>query len=350
LGERLGAAAGLTLVSAPAGFGKTTLLTEWLAAGGRKAAWLSLDERDNDPASYWAYLIAALKTAAPDVGAASSSLLRSSQAPIEAVLSALLNDLDAVEYDVVLVLDDYHVIEACEIHDGMTFLVEHLPPQLQLVIASRVDPPLPLARMRARGELVEIRSAELRFTADEVAEYLNGAMGLALTASDVAALEGRTEGWIAALQLAALSMQGRDDVSGFIAGFAGDDRYIVDYLARRCCSASPRRSRTSCSGPPSSTASAGRSVMPSPGRTVARTGSPRSSAATSSSSRSTTSAGGTGITNSSPTSSKRTCSTSNPTSSASCTNAPVRGTRRTASAPRRSAIPLQQRISTERRH
>jgi LuxR family maltose regulon positive regulatory protein len=241
LGERLAGATGLTLVSAPAGFGKTTLLTEWLAVDGRAAAWLSLDERDNDSASYWSYLVAALKTAAPGVGATAVSLLQSSQPPIEAVLSALLNDLSAIEYDVVLVLDDYHVIEAREIHDGMTFLVEHLPPQVQLVIASRADPALPLARLRARGELVEIRSADLRFTADEVAEYLNGVMGLALTAQDVAVLEGRTEGWIAALQLAALSMQGRDDVSGFIAGFAGDDRYIVDYLAEEVLQRQPEQ-------------------------------------------------------------------------------------------------------------
>ncbi|GAA3560518.1 LuxR C-terminal-related transcriptional regulator [Kribbella ginsengisoli] len=239
LGERLSAGTGLTLVSAPAGFGKTALLTEWLGEDGRKAAWLSLDERDNEPASYWSYLVAALRTAVPDVGAAALSLLQASRPPVEAVLSTLLNDLEAVEYDVVLVLDDYHVIERREIHDGMAFLVEHLPPQIRLVIASRVDPPLPLARMRARGELVEIRSAELRFTADEVAEYLNGVMGLALTTHDVAVLEGRTEGWIAALQLAALSMQGRDDVSGFIAGFAGDDRYIVDYLAEEVLQRQP---------------------------------------------------------------------------------------------------------------
>ncbi|GAA0944824.1 LuxR C-terminal-related transcriptional regulator [Kribbella koreensis] len=240
LGERLSAGTGLTLVSAPAGFGKTALLTEWLGEDGRKAAWLSLDERDNEPASYWSYLVAALRTVVPDVGAAALSLLQASRPPVEAVLSTLLNDLEAVEYDVVLVLDDYHVIERREIHDGMAFLVEHLPPQIRLVIASRVDPPLPLARMRARGELVELRSAELRFTADEVAEYLNGVMGLALTAHDVAVLEGRTEGWIAALQLAALSMQGRDDVSGFIAGFAGDDRYIVDYLAEEVLQRQPQ--------------------------------------------------------------------------------------------------------------
>ena len=130
-----------------------------------------------------------------------------------------------------LVLDDYHVIEAPEVHDGMAFLLEHQPPQLHLVLATRVDPPLPLAQLRARGQLVEVRAADLRFTADEAAAYLNGSMGLGLSADDVAALEGRTEGWIAALQLAALSLQGRDDASAFIAGFAGDDRYIVDYLA-----------------------------------------------------------------------------------------------------------------------
>ena len=247
LSERLsrGAESTLTLVSAPAGFGKTTLLAEWLAAApadGRSAAWLSLDQRDNDPASFWTYLIAALQTVAPGVGAGALALLQSPQPPIEAVLATLLNDLGAVPNDVVLVLDDYHVIDARDVQDGMAFLLEHLPPQMHLVIASRADPALPLARLRARGELVEIRAADLRFTPDEAAAYLNEVMGLELTAQDVAALEGRTEGWIAALQLAALSMQGRDDVAGFIAGFAGDDRYIVDYLVEEVCSASPSMS------------------------------------------------------------------------------------------------------------
>jgi LuxR family transcriptional regulator, maltose regulon positive regulatory protein len=223
----------LTVVSAPAGFGKTTLLAEWLAAvsaAGRSVAWLSLDKGDNDPVLFWTYLIGALQTAADGVGGHARSLLQSPQPPIEAVLATLLNDLSASSNDVVLVLDDYHVIEAGDVQDGMAFLLEHLPPQLHLVIAGRADPALPLARLRGRGELVEIRAADLRFTPDEAAAYLNGVMGLALTAPDVAALEGRTEGWIAALQLAALSIQGRDDVAGFIAGFAGDDRYIVDYL------------------------------------------------------------------------------------------------------------------------
>ena len=146
--------------------------------------------------------------------------------------------------DIVLVLDDYHVIDARDVQDGMAFLLEHLPPQIHLVIASRADPALPLARLRGRGELVEIRAADLRFTLDEAAAYLNDVMGLALTAEEVAALEGRTEGWIAALQLAALSMQGRDDIAAFIAGFAGDDRYIVDYLAEEVLQRQPEDVRS----------------------------------------------------------------------------------------------------------
>jgi LuxR family maltose regulon positive regulatory protein len=239
LSERLdrGAASKLMLVSAPAGFGKTTLLTEWLAArptlpgGERLAAWLSLDRGDNDPASFWTYLISALRTVASGVGGSALALLHAPQpAPVETVLTTLLNDLAVIADDIVLVLDDYHVIDARDVQDGMAFLLDHLPPRLHLVIVSRADPALPLARLRARGELVETRAAELRFTTDEAAAYLNEMMGLQLTARDVAALEGRTEGWIAALQLAALSMQGRDDVAGFITSFAGDDRYVVDYL------------------------------------------------------------------------------------------------------------------------
>ena len=250
LSERLdrGSALKLMLVSAPAGFGKTTLLTEWLAAGPaapageRLAAWLSLDRADNDPASFWTYVIAALRTAASGVGESALALLQAPRPPpIETVLTALLNDLGATAGDIVLVLDDYHVIDAREVQDGMAFLLDHLPPQLHVVIASRADPALPLARWRARGELAEIRAAELRFTPDEAAAYLNEMMGLRLTARDVAALEGRTEGWIAALQLAALSMQGRDDVAGFIAGFAGDDRYVVDYLAEEVLQRQPER-------------------------------------------------------------------------------------------------------------
>jgi len=248
LTERLSRAgeSALTLVSAPAGFGKTTLLTDWLTdapANRRVTAWLSLDSGDNDPALFWAYVIAALQTAAPGVGQGALALLAPTESPKEAFVVTLLNDLAALSDDVVLVLDDYHVIEEPGIRDVMTYLVENLPPQIRLVIASRADPALPLARLRARGELVEIRAADLRFTLDEAAAYLNEVMGLNVTPGDVAALEGRTEGWIAALQLAALSMRGRDDVGGFIAGFAGDDRYIVDYLVGEVLQRQPEHVR-----------------------------------------------------------------------------------------------------------
>jgi LuxR family maltose regulon positive regulatory protein len=241
----------LTLVSAPAGFGKTTLLTEWLAewlaaapAGERCTAWLSLDPRDNDPALFWRYLVAALDAAAPGVGTNALLLLQSSQPPTEAVLATLLNDLNTLTKDVVLVLDDFHVIEATEVQNGMAFLLEHLPARIHLVLAARADPSLPLARLRGRGELVEVRAADLRFTSDEAATYLSEVMGLTLTEQDVEALEDRTEGWIAALQLAALSMQGRDEVAAFIAGFAGDDRYIVDYLAEEVLQRQPEQVRS----------------------------------------------------------------------------------------------------------
>ena len=250
LSDRLdrGAASKLTLVSAPAGFGKTSLLAEWLASrsaaadSARSAAWISLDRGDNEPATFWTYVIAALRTVAPGVGASALTLLESPQPPpIETVLTQLLNDLGAVAGDIVLVLDDYHVIDAREVQESMAFLLDHLPPQLHLVLAGRADPALPLARLRARGELVEARAADLRFTLDEAAAYLNEMMGLELGAADVAALEGRTEGWIAALQLAALSMQGRADVAGFIAGFAGDDRYVVDYLVEEVLQRQPEQ-------------------------------------------------------------------------------------------------------------
>jgi LuxR family transcriptional regulator, maltose regulon positive regulatory protein len=248
--ERLsrGAETKLTLISAPVGFGKTTLLAAWLAAtpeAERSTAWLSLDPGDNQASTFWPNLIAALQTVAPGVGAAALSLLQGPQPPpIETALAPLLNELGAVPTDVVLVLNDYHVVDAHDVQDGMAFLLEHLPPQIHLVIATRADPALPLARLRASGELVEIRAADLRFTPDEAAAYLNEVMGLDLASGDVAALEGRTEGWIAALQLAALSIQGREDVAGFVAGFAGDDRDIVDYLVEEVLQRQPEHVRS----------------------------------------------------------------------------------------------------------
>ena len=202
-------------------------------------AWLSLDHRDNDPALFWTYLVTAMRAAVPDLGEAALPLFASPAASTDAALAALLNEIETLPHDLVLALDDYHVIESPEVHEGMAFVLEHQPPQLHLVIVTRVDPPLPLAQLRAGGQLVEVRANELRFTSDEAANYLNESMDLRLSDDDVAALEGRTEGWIAALQLAALSLQGRTDASAFIAGFAGDDQYIVDYLAEEVLSRQP---------------------------------------------------------------------------------------------------------------
>lgn len=233
LTERLnrGVESTLTLISAPAGFGKSTLLAEWREASSThdgSTAWLSLDAGDSDPAVFWVNLTTALRTVVPSLGGDRDSRIDS--VGTGAQLTSLLNELAALPGDLVLVLDDYHSIDSREVHEGMAHLLDHLPSQVHVVIATRADPPLPLALMRVRGELVEIRVADLRFTPDEAAAYFNDVMALDLEVTDVTALEDRTEGWIAALQLAALSMQGRDDVAGFIAEFAGDDRYIVDYL------------------------------------------------------------------------------------------------------------------------
>ena len=235
----------LALISAPAGFGKTTLVSDWLAGCGRPAAWLSLDEGDSDPTRFLAYLVAALQTIAPNIGEGVLDALRSPQAPpTESILTALLNEIAALEDDFVLVLDDYHAIDARPVDDALAFLLEHLPPRMHLVIATREDPNLPLAQLRVRGQLAELRAADLRFAASEAAEFLKGTMGLNLSAEDIAALETRTEGWIAGLQLAALTMQGRENVTGFVRAFAGDNRYIVDYLVEEVLRRQPERIRS----------------------------------------------------------------------------------------------------------
>ena len=233
-----GLSARLTLVSAPAGFGKTTLLAQWLQRSGDggparpPVAWVSLDARDSDPGTFWSYVLTALQSAMPHVGGQELlPLLRGSdRPPVQQVLVALLNELAVDPTDVVLVLDDYHVIESREIDEAMSFLLEHAPPGLHVVLTSRSDPAMPLARLRARRELVEVRVTDLRFTPDEAATYLIDTMGLRLQPSQVRILERRTEGWIAALQLAALSLSKREDVDSFVSGFTGDYRYIVDYL------------------------------------------------------------------------------------------------------------------------
>jgi LuxR family maltose regulon positive regulatory protein len=221
----------LTLISAPAGFGKTTLVGEWLAASKRPTAWLSLDAGDNDPTRFLTYLVAALQTLAPHIGASVLGGLQSPQpAAPDALLTALVNDIAALPDGCILVLDDYHVINARPIDQALTFLLERLPPQMHLVIVTREDPRLPLARLRARGQLSELRVADLRFTTDEAAGFLNQVMGLSLSTEDIAALETRTEGWIAGLQLAAISLQGHRDTSSFIQSFTGSHRFVMDYL------------------------------------------------------------------------------------------------------------------------
>jgi LuxR family maltose regulon positive regulatory protein len=219
----------LTLVSAPAGFGKTTLVSAWAASSGRPVAWLSLDEGDNDPARFLAYLAAALRTVGVEIEEGESADV-GTPAAAEGFLTALINQVAAAPEPLILVLDDYHLVTAQPVHDALTFLLDHLPSQMHLAIATRADPPLPVARLRGRGQLTELRLADLRFTPEEAAEFLERVMGLALSGDDVAALASRTEGWVAGLQMAALSLQGQDDVSKFIAAFTGSNRYILDYL------------------------------------------------------------------------------------------------------------------------
>lgn len=231
--ERLdeGSQSRLTLISAPAGFGKTTLAAEWIASIGRPAAWLSLDEGDSEITRFLLYLVAALQTIDATIGKDLSAALRAPQPPsAESTLTTLLNQIAGLPEGIVLVLDDYHLADGAPIDQALAFLVEHLPPRTRMVIATREDPSLPLARMRARGQLLELRAADLRFDAMEAAEFLNRGMGLTLSAEAVAALENRTEGWIAGLQLAAISLRGHPDAAGFIGSFAGSHRFVIDYL------------------------------------------------------------------------------------------------------------------------
>jgi LuxR family transcriptional regulator, maltose regulon positive regulatory protein len=222
----------LVLVSAPAGFGKTTLLAVALRdrTGAGPLAWVSLDARDGEPSRFWTYVLHALDAAVPGCATAALARLESGQGRLEDVVTTLVNELSVQVDEVTLVLDDYHLADTHEVSESVSLLLAHQPPQLHVVISTRADPALPLPRLRVRGELVEIRAADLRFTAAEAGSYLNTVHELGLSAGDVEALESRTEGWVAALQLAALSLHGRADTSTFIASFAGDDRYVVDYL------------------------------------------------------------------------------------------------------------------------
>src|SRR5262244_3239260 len=233
---------GLAVVCTPAGFGKTTLLGDWARRSRRPAAWLSLDAGDNDPARFWRYVATALDRARPGTCAPLAALLRGpQQPPLEAVVTALINELMAGEREVALLLDDYHLIEAPPVHDSVTFLLDRLPPGLRLVLASRTDPPLPLARLRARGQLAELRAADLRFTLEETAAFLREVTGLDLPAASVAALQERTEGWAAGVQLAALALRGQDDPTGFVANFSGSHRYVLDYLSEEVLARQPEQ-------------------------------------------------------------------------------------------------------------
>lgn len=234
----------MTLISAPAGYGKTMLVSEWvdkLRSDNPKdnqienrVGWLSLDEGDNDPARFLSYFITALiqiEGIDAAFGKGALSMLQSPQAPpTEAILTSLINEFAEITDKLIFVFDDYHLIEAQPIHDALSFLLENMPPQMHLVIATREDPHLPLSRLRAGGQLTELRAADLRFTSSEAAEFLNQVMGLDLSTEDIAALESRTEGWIAGLQLVAISLQGQEDATSFIKSFTGSHRLVLDYL------------------------------------------------------------------------------------------------------------------------
>jgi LuxR family transcriptional regulator, maltose regulon positive regulatory protein len=262
-----GAQGRLTLLSAPAGFGKTTLLCKWIAdcrlqiadynasylnlqstiynLQSPRVAWVSLDAGDADPVQFWNYVVTALDQLYPRAGMAALAALQSPQPPpIEALLIPLLNALSSMPHEAILILDDYHVIAAPAIHQALSFLIEHLPPRLHLVIATRSDPPLPLTRLRARDELTELRATDLRFSREEAAAFLMGSMGLPLTTQDVAALETRTEGWIAGLQLAALAMRDRTNLAAFINAFTGSNRFVMDYLASEVLERLPAQLQT----------------------------------------------------------------------------------------------------------
>jgi LuxR family maltose regulon positive regulatory protein len=231
LNEGLRRTPGVTLISAPAGFGKTTLVSEWAIGAEQPVAWLSLDEGDNDPARFLAYLVTALQTIAANIGEGILTVLQAPQPPpAESTLTTLLNEITTLPRHFILMLDDYHVIDSKSVDQALTFLLEHQPPQMHIVIATREDPDLPLARLRAQGQLTELRASDLRFTLSEAAEFLHHVMGLKLSTENIASLEARTEGWIAGLQLAALAMQGYQDTAGFIQSFTGSHHFVMDYL------------------------------------------------------------------------------------------------------------------------
>lgn len=235
----------ITILSAPSGFGKTTLLSEWIPSCTRPVAWLSLDEADNDLPRFLEYMVASLHTIASNIGHEVLYVLQNSQpTPTQSILTVLLNEIAAIPNDFIFVLDDYHVIQSQAVDNALTFIIDHMPYRMHLVITTREDPNLPISRLRARGQLTELRAADLRFTLAEATEFLNQAMGLYLSPEDITILDNRTEGWIAGLQLAALSMKGHRDIPEFIRTFAGDHRYILDYLVEEVLKRQPEYIRS----------------------------------------------------------------------------------------------------------
>jgi LuxR family maltose regulon positive regulatory protein len=235
----------LTLVSAPAGFGKTTAVSEWIRYCGLPTAWLSLDKNDNDLSRFLIYLIAALQRIDPEIGVKVQSVLEESPSPhFEILLTRLISEIERLPDQSIIVLDDYHLIHSKAVHDAINFLIEYLPPTIHLVICGRTDPPLPISRLRVRGEVNEVRTTQLRFTKGEVTAFLNDRMGFDLSSDGVAALEARTEGWVASLKLAALSMRGRDDWPEFIKKFSGSNRYVIDYLVDEVLARQPEKVQT----------------------------------------------------------------------------------------------------------
>jgi LuxR family maltose regulon positive regulatory protein len=234
----------LVLVSAPAGFGKTTVLSQWFAASSAKIAWISLDAGDNDVRRFLTHLIAALQTTNADLGRDAQGLVAGSEVSVDAVLTSVVNDLDTLAEATVLAFDDYHEITALPVHEAVAFLLDHLPRHVRLAMTTRSDPPLPLARLRSNGGLLELRAADLRFTVGEAAALLNDVMGLTLADGDVRTLDDRTEGWAAGLQLAALSIRGRKDATAFVDAFAGSHRFVLDYLVEEVLDRQPAEVRT----------------------------------------------------------------------------------------------------------
>lgn len=234
----------LTLLSAPAGFGKTTLLTQWISRRKKRTAWLSLDTADNDPVVFVKYLIGALRSVVPDIGQEAMGSLHSKPLPVDFIFTSLVNEIAELSKPLLLVIDDYHLIENETVHEIVQCIIEHSSSGLQIIISTRIDPPFPLSRWRVRNEIIEVRISDLSFTQSEIAFFLSRFAGVKLSENEISVLENRTEGWVAGLKLAALSLQHCKDIPSFIKDFAGTNRYIVDYLAEEVLNRQPEHIQT----------------------------------------------------------------------------------------------------------